>query len=308
MEDLRRKRTAIERGELREWTARGRSWKKVEKSCLPRLFLRTALRLTRLENRGRRNALSPVVRRLRFAYPNLPGAFDGFTIVHLSDLHIDGVPGLPDRVSELLAGIEADVCVLTGDYRYKLDGSSDGVFGPMRRILGRVRTRHGILAILGNHDTSNMVAPLEGMGVRVLINAAAAIRRGEESIWFVGLDDPHYFGCEDLATALAPVPEGAFKVLLVHSPEMVEDAAAAGINLYLCGHTHGGQIRLPAIGPVVINSNCPRRYTAGVWHFGNLKGYTSLGLGSSVVPARFHCPPEIALLELRRSAQGSTGS
>jgi predicted MPP superfamily phosphohydrolase len=300
MTDLWRKRLAIELGELTAWTARGRKWNRAEKSCVPRVLLSAGLRLTRLQPRGERNALSPILRPIPIAFDNLPKAFSGFTILHLSDLHIDGIPQLTEKACQMLGKVEADLCVLTGDYRYSLNGPSDGVYVPLRKILASVRARHGALAILGNHDTSEMGAQLAKMGAKVLVNEAMELRKDGDSLWLLGLDDPHYFGCEDLPGVLRTVPEGAFKILLVHSPEIVDDAAEAAVDLYLCGHTHGGQICLPGIGPVIVNSRCPRVCRGGAWRYNGMKGYTSFGLGCSVVPARFLCPPEIALIELRR--------
>ena len=164
------------------------------------------------------------------------------------------------------------------------------------------------MAILGNHDTTAMAGELAEMGAAVLVNEAREIRRGGESIWIAGVDDPHYYGCEDLEGTLRGIPRGAFTVLLVHTPEMVEEAAEAGVNLYLCGHTHGGQIRLPLVGPVVVNTNCARKYAWGPWHHGAMRGYTTYGLGSSVVAARFRCPPEMGLIELRAAPDRSGGT
>jgi hypothetical protein len=87
----------------------------------------------------------------------------------------------------------------------------------------------------------------------------------------------------------------------VHTPELVDEAAAAGVDLYLCGHTHGGQICLPWIGPIIVNANCPRRYARGLWRHRHMQGYTSPGVGTSGVPVRFFCPPEIGVIELRCS-------
>ena len=114
----------------------------------------------------------------------------------------------------------------------------------------------------------------------------------------VGLDDPHYYGCDDLPGALQGVPEETFKVLLVHSPELVAEAETHGIGLYLCGHTHGGQICVPFLGPVISGANCSRRYIRGAWRHKRVQGYTSAGVGVSVVPVRFFCPPEIVVIEL----------
>ena len=95
------------------------------------------------------------------------------------------------------------------------------------------------------------------------------------------------------------MPGEAFKILVVHTPELYEEAERAGVDLYLCGHTHGGQIRLPVVGPLLLNSHSPRRLASGPWTWKSLQGYTSPGAGSSMVPVRFNCPPEIGLIELK---------
>jgi predicted MPP superfamily phosphohydrolase len=145
------------------------------------------------------------------------------------------------------------------------------------------------------------------MGVQVLVNDSVEVGSGAQAIRVIGVDDPHYYGCDDLAAALADVPADAFKVLLAHSPEMYEEAAQAGIHLYLCGHTHAGQIRLrvPFTGRLFAplkNADCPREYADGAWRHRTMQGYTSAGLGSSLLPVRYNCPPEIVIIELRRSA------
>jgi predicted MPP superfamily phosphohydrolase len=152
-----------------------------------------------------------------------------------------------------------------------------------------------------------MIPEFERMGIRMLVNQAWELHNGSESIWFIGLDDPHYFGCDNLPAALKGVPRDAFKILLVHTPELFKDASVSGVNLYLCGHTHGGQIRLPLLGPLVVNTNCPRRYARGPWQYKGVQGYTSAGVGSVIVPVRFHCPPEVGLLELSRSEKSEDG-
>jgi predicted MPP superfamily phosphohydrolase len=293
------KRQLIERGLLTSWSKRGRSsWRGENHQALYTL-LRVALRLTGLRQRGELNALSPVVREIQLTYDNLPESFCGFKMLHLTDLHADGLMGLADAISERLRGLEVDLCVMTGDYRYESRGPCHDVYPPMEYILKSVNARLGVIGILGNHDVSEEVPALERLGVRMLINEALELRRDRESAWVIGLDDPHYYGCDDLPAALRDVPSEAFKILLVHTPEIIKEAEEYGVDLYLCGHTHGGQICLPLIGPIVINANCSRAYARGVWKYKNLQGYTSPGVGTSGVPVRFFCPPEIGLIELR---------
>jgi predicted MPP superfamily phosphohydrolase len=262
--------------------------------------LRSALKMAGLYARGIRNALAPVVRHVRFEFKELPNSFDGFRILHLTDLHIDGMDGLAEVIAERLRGLDADLCVVTGDYRFEVDGPCDRVYPRLRTILSAIQARHGVVAILGNHDASEIAVELERLGVRMLINDSVAIARESTCLWVLGVDDPHCYGCGDLDAALATVPAGAFKVLLAHSPEMWRQASTAGIHLYLCGHTHAGQIRLPGIGAPLMNASCPRPYTQGQWQHGAMLGYTSAGIGCSLLPVRYNCPPEITLIELRR--------
>jgi predicted MPP superfamily phosphohydrolase len=299
MKDALHKRQLIERGLLKTWSKHGRSSVQDENHRVLCALLRVVLRLTGLRRRGEQNALNPVIRTIRLTYNNLPESFCGFSILHLTDLHADGLEGLADAISARLAALEVDLCVLTGDYRFKVRGPCHNIYPPMERILKSVNARLGVVGILGNHDVSEEVPALEALGVRMLINQALELRRGRETAWVIGLDDPHYYGCDDLPGALRRVPTDAFKVLLVHTPELVKEAEAYGIDLYLCGHTHGGQICLPLIGPVVINTSCPRAYARGVWQYKQLQGYTNSGVGASGVPVRFFCPPEIGLIELR---------
>jgi predicted MPP superfamily phosphohydrolase len=123
----------------------------------------------------------------------------------------------------------------------------------------------------------------------------------QSSIWVAGLDDAWDYDCADLDRALTNVPAGSFRILLAHSPDTIGQAAASGIHLYLCGHTHAGQIRLPLIGAVTAPATCERRFLQGRWRQGAMEGYTSSGIGCSLVPVRFLCPPEIGLIELRCS-------
>jgi hypothetical protein len=297
MEDRRLKRQLIEQGELQTWTRRGRS-PHAENIQWIKMILETGLRATGLRRRGERNALTPVLKHLRFTFETLPEAFHGFKILHLSDLHLDGLTGLAERVAHLLQPLDIDLCVLTGDYRFRISGSCQEVYPRMAHLLRGINARHGVVGVLGNHDVSEMVPAFEDMGVKMLLNTSLEIRHDPHSLWLVGVDDPHYYGCDDLPEALLDVPADGFKILLVHTPEMLADALHHGVHLYLCGHTHGGQICLPFLGPIMTHANCPRKYVRGAWQYGHVKGYTSPGVGCSGVAARFLCPPELVLIEL----------
>ena len=267
---------------------------------LQRPGLTFGLSLAGLFERGKRNAVSPVVRHLRLEFKDLPPAFDGFRLMQLSDFHIDGVDGLAEALADVLAGLSCDLCVFTGDYRFEDHGSCERIYPRMQKVIGNIDSKHGIYGILGNHDPAEVALRLQELGVRMLVNDAACVTQGGESIWVAGIDDNFDYHTHDLDLALADVPAAAFKVLLAHAPELYEAASARGIQLTLSGHTHGGQLRLPVIGALKQNARCPKEYAWGAWKYRDLQGYTSCGVGCSTLPIRYNCPPEIVTLELRR--------
>jgi predicted MPP superfamily phosphohydrolase len=272
-----------------------------------RPILKWSLKSLGLYEAGLRAARQPIVRSLCFEFSSLPAAFHGFRILHLSDLHIDGVQGLAERIAEIVDSLSVDVCIMTGDYRYEVFGPCDNVYPRMKLILGAIHARYGVFGILGNHDPAEIAMELARMGVHMLINDATELHSVGSSLWIAGVDDPHYYGCDDLPTALSDVPNASFKVLLAHTPEMYEEAHAANIDLYLCGHTHGGQIRLPTLfrgsWAPFRNAACPHEYTYGSWSHQGLQGYTTAGVGASLLPVRYNCPPEIVVIELRQRLQ-----
>jgi uncharacterized protein len=294
-EALWRKRLAVEQ---RHEAARRRRALLLGQASYP--SLETFLRVLGLFRRGNANASRFELKRLDLRFHTLPPAFDGFRVLHVSDLHIGKrEPDFPRQVRDFLASVEADICVFTGDSRFEHSGDSDHVLEGMRTILSPIRCRHGVFAVLGNHDRSQFVAPFREMGIRVLINEHARLEQNGGHIWIVGVDDAHLFECDHLPVALDGIPAGEFKLLLAHSPEVALEAASLGVDCYLCGHTHWGQIRLPVLGALQINARCPRKFTRGLWSHNGLQGYTTAGIGTTDVPVRFNCPPEAALITLR---------
>jgi predicted MPP superfamily phosphohydrolase len=150
-----------------------------------------------------------------------------------------------------------------------------------------------------------MAPDFEESGLVMLINDSWQISRDGDHIWIAGVDDPHYYKVDDVRQALADVPPEDFKILLAHSPEAYALAAKYHTDLYLCGHTHGGQICLPGGSPIFTNSRAPRFTAAGAWSFRRMTGYTSRGAGASGVPLRFNCPGEITLITLCRGSSPS---
>jgi len=277
----------------------GRSFFHIENWYSVHGLLRQALKLCLLHERGRRNARRIEIRRNEFVFKHLPAAFDGYTLLHLSDLHLDAAADIPEALVDALGRAGAyDACVLTGDYRVKTFGPYQKAMEGMARVRGHLAGP--VYAILGNHDTIRMAPGLEDSGMRLLLNEAVPIERAGATIWLAGIDDPHYYRAENLEKATDPIPEGAVSILLSHSPEMYRHAAYARFDAMLSGHTHGGQICLPGGVPVILNANAPRAFCNGPWHYHGLQGYTSVGSGVCIVDVRLNCPPEITLHTLRR--------
>ena len=262
--------------------------------------IRNALKLTGLYWRARKNAERIQIRHYDIVLPQLPTAFDGFTILQISDLHVDMNQGAMQRLAELLPGLAYDLCVLTGDYRGRTFGPFDATLEGLARLCTRIVAP--IFGVLGNHDTIRMVPGLEEMGVRMLLNEAEILVRGDEHIHLVGIDDAHYYRVDNIEKAALQLPGRGFSILLSHTPEIYRQAAHADFDLLLSGHTHGGQICLPGAIPITLDAKLPRRMGSGLWKYRDMVGYTSVGVGSCIVPVRINCPPEIALHHLRCGA------
>lgn len=263
---------------------------------------RLTIKIIRLKifERGIQNARDLEVNPIEISFEDLPRNFDGYRIMHLSDLHIDGQEGLTEIVVDRCKGIEADVTLLTGDYQHRCKKDSKEAIKCLRRVVPELRRRDGIFAVRGNNDPNELVTYLETLGVQFLHDSVQPVHREGEAVWLIGLDDRSRHSPPDFESIFKPVPERSFKILMVHRPDFAFKAAAQGVNLYLCGHTHGGQIHIPPLGPIFLNSRVPRRFALGLWRKGNMWGYTTRGVGSGFVNLRYGCRPEIAIITLRR--------
>ena len=259
----------------------------------------SAIRLTGLWRASSQNAMKIAVSRLELRCPRLPPTLDGLTILHLSDLHFETVPSAINPVIEALSQINADVAVITGDFQIDHDRTNTRRAVELTRpVLDAIRSRRGIYGVLGNHDSWQVVDPLERLGVRMLINEHIAVGEGTNTVRLIGIDDIHAFYTEDAVRAVQEACTG-FRVLLAHTPELADVAASAGCDLYLAGHTHGGQICLPNGRPLLTGLDRHRDLVSGYWRFGAMHGYTNRGLGVASMPVRMNCPAEIAVLRLR---------
>jgi uncharacterized protein len=261
--------------------------------------IRNTLKLTGLYWRGCRNTTRVQTRHNHINLPGLPPEFDGFTLLHLSDMHVDMNPGAMHRLIELLHEIDYDVCVLTGDYRGETYGPIEETLKGMEQVCTHLK--EPMYGVLGNHDTIRMVPGLEDMGIRMLLNESEAIQYNNACINLVGIDDAHYFRVDNIEKATSGIALEEFTILLSHTPEIYRQATYADFNLLLAGHTHVGQICLPGGIPITLDSVLPRHMGSGAWKYRAMRGYTSVGVGSSVVAVRYNCPPEITLHHLHPS-------
>jgi hypothetical protein len=222
-------------------------------------------------------------------------------LAHLSDLHTPGLGRRERRLLALLGRERPDAIVITGDAVF--DGALLGrgwrkedpaAYEPVRALLGRMRAPLGVFLVHGNWENWRRLPGERGFyaaaGVRLLVNEAHPLR---PDVWLVGLDDP-WRGEPDVAAARKGVPAGAFEVALFHSPALF-DRLPEGVELALAGHTHGGQVRPPLL-PVLWLPPGAGRYVAGWYARGASRLHVSRGVGTSTLPVRFRCRPELAMI------------
>ena len=268
------------------------------------LALALGLKLVGLWRRGVANGIDVRRNTLALDLPRLPAAFDGYRILHIADPHFDAAPGLGEAILRSVAGAEVDLCVLTGDYRAAVLGpfTETAILPTLAALRATVRAADGFLATLGNHDPGDIAPHLERLGFEMLLNRSRRIRRGAQQITVTGVDDVHRYYTPAAAAALAAHDPARFGIALVHSPEFAGEAAAAGYDLYLCGHTHGGQVCLPGGRALITHLSRHRDLYSGLWRHRGMVGYTSRGAGPSALPVRFNCPPEVTEIHLRAAS------
>jgi uncharacterized protein len=291
-----RQRLGIERELEGKVFGRGTKSFHIENLYSARTLIRATLLASGLYALGRRNADRVVLNENRLVLAGLPPAFDGFTILHLSDLHVEMSENAMARAAALAAEASYDIVVMTGDFRAATYGPYEPALADLARL--RPHLKGPVYAVLGNHDSIRMVPGMEAMGIRMLLNESEIIRRDGQAIHLAGIDDAGFYGVDNIQKAGEEIPHGAFAILLSHTPEVYRQAAHAGFQLMLSGHTHGGQICLPGGIPIILDARLPRRYGSGAWEHEGMAGYTSRGTGSSIVPVRFNCPPEVTLHRL----------
>ena len=267
------------------------------------LFLRllgvfaVLLKITGYYRKGNGNAKTISVTNLTLKYPNLPAAFHGFRILHLSDLHIDSIPGFATMIRDRIKNLEFDICFLTGDYRRDISGTFRHILKPIKILSKYIQAPYGTFAVLGNHDTYLMAQYEKESGLELLVNESVEIEKDGQKILVTGTDDPYNFYTEQAVLCLETKGYD-FKIALVHTTELAKVASANKYNLYLCGHTHGGQICLKKGTPIISHQFEGKQFNHGLWEICKMKGYTSRGVGVSGMPVRFNCSAEVILITL----------
>ncbi len=251
----------------------------------------------------------PVLTRLEIPLRRLPPAFDGFTIAQLSDFHYDEYFSVHPikRAVEMVNSLNADLVVLTGDFVSEPVSKAFGnarkaanAAGPCAEILRGIHSNNDLIAVLGNHDYATdhtrVTELLQAHDIRVLINHSFSFERSGSRLWIAGADDNPDSG--DLRATLRGVPENEATVILIHEPDNAEYTGHFPVDLQISGHSHGGQVVFPLIGPLYLPEN-GRRFPWGLHQLDALTLYTNAGVGTVGLPFRLNCPPEVTLYTLR---------
>ncbi len=242
-----------------------------------------------------------------FPIRNLPAPFHGYRIIQLSDIHLDEYtePIFLEHIVRKVNALAPDLVLLTGDF--VTHGSLTFVAGrhAAHRCAEILSTLTAPLryAILGNHDVAvnapMVIHALTSHGTPVLVNQHVAIEKNGERIWICGLEDPGTSHPDMDLTV--PAKPGAPVILLSHEPDYADTVVAhprgSFVDLMLAGHSHGGQVRLPFLGPLILPP-MGERYPEGLYHFGQMQLYVNRGLGTVGLPFRLNCPPEVTVLTL----------
>ncbi|MFP4394894.1 MAG: metallophosphoesterase [Anaerolineales bacterium] len=251
------------------------------------------------------------VTRARFAHPRGPSR--PLRLLHISDLHIEGWSPREDAVLAQVEALLPDLIVVTGDYLNLSSIHDPAAQRDVRALLSRLDAPLGVYAISGSPvvDQASIIGQLlSDLPLRWLQDEGVAIQYGDRALWLMGVRNT-YLEARDAAAIqklMAQAPPDALTVLLYHTPDLMPLARDLGVDLYLCGHTHGGQLRLPLYGAIATSSKWGKRYEMGRYREGETTLYVSRGLGVEGLGApraRFLSPPEIILWEIGNSADSA---
>jgi len=243
------------------------------------------------------------VTRLNFTLPRLSPSFSGLTIAQISDFHLGGWMSREHMASiaQQVNALNPDVIAITGDFVERPIDS--GLADSLIQSLQQFKARESILGILGNHDHWSYAPRVQrninaAKNVHLLMNEAAVIQRGADRLYIAGVDDI-WEKKNDLTAALKQVPDQAPVILMAHEPDYADEVAKTGqIGLQLSGHTHGGQVRVPGLGALIL-PHMGTKYQTGLYTVNGMALYVNRGLGMIRPYVRFNCSPEVTLVTLQ---------
>jgi predicted MPP superfamily phosphohydrolase len=256
------------------------------------------LKVTGILKIGRKQALKIELNRNKISSSRI--GIKPLRILHISDLHLDeGVLDIELLKWKIKEAGSYHFAVVTGDLVTGWPEDSP-TQEKIRTVLGLLKPQYKTLFVLGNHDSHKCVAPLEKMGITVLTNQIYEMAPVDFSygIQFIGTDDPHYFYTDDSIKVMQETHKNYYKIALVHTPELYKAAQENEIDFYLCGHTHAGQFSLPGGFAPMKRVYRGKRFYKGKWNYKTMNGYTSSGLGTSTITARFFTTAEVTLHEI----------
>jgi predicted MPP superfamily phosphohydrolase len=265
--------------------------------------VRTAIKLfssvTGLSSIGYRNTLELKKKKLTLHFPGLPSGLDGFTILFFSDGHFDSNPALVPIFADLVKKVDYDICLCGGDYKAADNPNSKELKRLFETAFSSLKQDKPAFAVMGNHDTYKTGSLLKDY-FTFLENESIRINYNGADLFIAGVDDCHFYKTDDIKKAFTGIDKDVFTICLSHSPELYRKAALHGADLFLAGHTHGGQVCLPGGIPITGNTRSSKKIIRGLWRQGRMRGYTTTGVGTSLASVRFFCPPEICVITLKK--------
>lgn len=235
--------------------------------------------------------------------PHWNASFDGLKVVVLSDIHVGSLHIGLDKVRKIVETANAqnpDLILLLGDFVTGHGGNCSIKPPEFEAAITGLKAKYGVYSVLGNHDWwyngVEVRKTLEAAGITVLENSSVPVNIGGNTLWLSGLAD-QWTRKIDLKAALSSVPDGQPIILMMHNPDFFMSVPQR-VSLSLAGHTHGGQVSIPFVGPLVLPSKHKSLFSRGVITEGGRHHFVSSGIGTSIFPIRFCVPPEISVLEI----------
>lgn len=238
----------------------------------------------------------------------LPADGPPIRLLHITDLHIERLTQREENVLRIVKESEPDLIVITGDYVNLSYNQDPTTHVQVRQLLSQLSAPHGVYATLGSPpvDLRPEIIPIfAGLPIQLMRHDCTLVDLGQErKLALLGMDCTHHLPSDRqrLDSLIMCAPTHVPRVFLYHSPELMPEAIQYNIDLYLCGHTHGGQVRLPFVGPLLTSSQLGRRYVMGLYQEESTHLYISRGIGLEGLSAprvRFSAPPEMTLVTLR---------